>query len=157
MNSDPATPKVKQAGFSLVAAVFILVVLALIGSFMVTIGGVQRTTVVHALQASRVYQAASAGIEWAIVRAINPATRAATCGAAPSTPTTTPPFPLTGVGLDGFNVSVTCSFTRHQETGNCFNIYHITSSAQAGTFGDPYFVSRGIETKATDAPGTGCP
>src|SRR5581483_11248768 len=80
------TPRKRQAGFSLVAAIFIIAVLAVLAALMVTIGSVQRTTVAQALQAARAYQAANAGIEWAIVRAINPVTRVATCGAAPLTP-----------------------------------------------------------------------
>ena len=150
------TPRKRQAGFSLVAAIFIIAVLAVLAALMVTIGSVQRTTVAQALQAARAYQAANAGIEWAIVRAINPVTRVATCGAAPLTPKPNS-FAVNAPGLDGFSVSVTCSYTRHQETSDCFNVYRITSSAQAGSFGDPFFASRQVETKATDAPGTGCP
>jgi MSHA biogenesis protein MshP len=146
----------RQAGFSLVAAIFIIAVLAVLAAFMVTIGSVQRTTVAQAVQAARAYQAASAGVEWAIARALAPATRAATCGAAPSTPATNS-FALNVSGLDGFNVSVTCSYTRHQEASDCFNVYRITSIAQAGTFGDPFFARRQVEAKATDVPGTGCP
>jgi len=145
-----------QAGFSLVAAIFILVVLALLGTFMVTINSVQTTVVAQTLQAARAYQAARAGIEWGVIRAVTPATVVATCGGAPSTPTINP-FAVNVVGLSGFDVSVTCSYTRHQETSNCFNVYRITSLATSGTYGDPYYVSREVEAKATDAPGSGCP
>lgn len=123
---------------------------------MLIISGVQHAVVTQTLQASRAYQAASAGVEWATVRVLNAGTVVATCGAAPATPTTNA-FAVTGPGLDGFNVSVTCSYTRHQEASDCFNVYRITSTAQSGVYGDPYFASRQIETKATDAPGTGCP
>jgi MSHA biogenesis protein MshP len=151
-----------QAGFSLVAAIFILVVLALLGTFMVTINSVQTTVVAQTLQAARAYQAARVGIEWGVMRALSPipATVAATCGTIPPpnpTIAVTSSFPLSGAGFDGFNVSVTCNYTRHQETSNCFNVFRITSLATSGTYGDPYYVSREVEAKVTDAPGSGCP
>ena len=56
----------KQAGFTLVTAIFIVVILALLGGYMVSLSGVQRMTTVHALQGAKAYQAARAGIEWAL-------------------------------------------------------------------------------------------
>lgn len=154
----------REYGFSLVAAIFVLVVLALIGALMVTIGTVQKTTVSQAIQASRASHAARSGIEWGIARALDVATRAATCGGPPPpNPTTAPPattLTLTGPGLDGFTVAVTCNYSRHQERNECFNVYRITARAQSGTFGDPHYVSRDIETRVTDiglAPPPSCP
>lgn len=145
---------VRERGFSLVAAIFVLVVLALIGAFMVTIGSVQRTTVSQAVQASRASHAARSGIEWSIAQALNVASRAATCGGPPPpNPTTAPvlpPLTLTGPGLDGFAVTVTCNYSRHQERNECFNVYRITARAQSGAFGDPHYVSRDLETRVTD-------
>ncbi len=53
-----------QKGFTLVQAVFILVVLSLIGVAMVRLSGVQSSTSVLALQGARAYQAARSGLEW---------------------------------------------------------------------------------------------
>ena len=154
----------RERGFSLVAAIFVLVVLALIGAFMVTIGTVQKTTVSQAVQASRASHAARSGIEWGIARALNDATRVATCGGPPPpNPTTAPAattLTLTGPGLNGFTVVVRCNYSRHQEQNECFNVYRITARAQSGTFGDPDYVSRDIETRVTDiglAPSPSCP
>lgn len=140
----------RQSGFSLVAAVFILVVLAMLGAFMVTIGAVQRTTVVQSLQAARAYQAASAGIEWGIQHVV------ANSACPLPDPTV---FTLTDSVLDGFQVSVSCTSapTPYREANNCFNVYHLQSFAQLGAFNDPYFVSRQIEASVTDAPGVVCP
>ena len=55
-----------QSGFSIVTAMFILVVLALLGSYMVRLSGVQIDTAIYALQGAQAYQAARAGIEWSI-------------------------------------------------------------------------------------------
>lgn len=140
----------RQSGFSLVAAIFVLVVLAMLGAFMVTIGAVQRTTVVQSLQAARAFQAAGAGIEWGIHHVV-------ANGACPLPDPTV--FTLTDPVLDGFQVSVSCTAaaTPYQEGSNCFNVYHLQSFARLGAFNDPYFVSRQIEASVTDAPGVVCP
>jgi MSHA biogenesis protein MshP len=149
-----------ERGFALVAAIFIVVILALLGIMMVTIGGMQRATATTAAQGTRAFYAARAGIEWATANVIIPpgtaATRAATCGAPPTPPvtqsaTTTSNFTLTAAGLNNFNVSVTCFYTLHQEHGAPYNIYAITSTATSGNFGDADFVSRTLNATATDA------
>jgi Tfp pilus assembly protein PilX len=54
-----------QSGFLLVTAIFLLVVLAALGAFILTISGTQQTSSALDVQGSRAYQAARAGIEWA--------------------------------------------------------------------------------------------
>ena len=58
----------QQAGFSIVMAIFILVVLGLLSGYMVKLSGVQHATSTYAIQGARAYQAARAGIDWAISR-----------------------------------------------------------------------------------------
>ncbi len=140
----------RQRGFALVAAVFIVVVLALLGIMMVTIGGMQRATASAAVQGARAYHAARTGIEWGIYQALN--NTVPTCGAAPSTPTTNT-FNLGITGLDGFAVSVVCEYTEHREGAPPNDkVYVITSTATSGTFGNADYVSRTIKATVTDAP-----
>lgn len=127
----------RQKGFSLVTAIFLLVILASIGAFMVTIGGTQRTTTVAAIQGARAFQAARSGIEWAIPQVMPPATDC-------STITANPNFTLNVPGANDFTISVSCTSTSHTEAGNTFNVYAITSEARFGTYGDPDFVRRRI-------------
>ena len=54
-----------QRGFVLVAAVFLLVVLAALGAFMVTFTNTQQLASAQDVQGSRAYWAARAGLEWA--------------------------------------------------------------------------------------------
>ena len=54
-----------NSGFSLITAIFILVILASLGAAIVTITGVEQTSSALDVQGSRAYQAAHAGIEWA--------------------------------------------------------------------------------------------
>ena len=148
---------VGQSGFSLVSAVFLLVVLAALGAYMVSVSGVQRTTTTLALQGARAQQAARSGIEWAVYRALN-GNVTQTCGNAPSTPLTNT-LPLSGSGLDGFTVDVTCSYTRHQEGSACFYVFALEAHSEYASFGRPDYVSRRIRATVTDrpAPITACP
>ena len=139
----------RERGFALVAAIFIILILALLGIMIVTIGSMQRATATTAAQGTRAYYAARSGVEWGIFEALN--NTVPTCGALPSTPTTNT-FNLAVAGLNGFSVQVVCSYTPHQEHGNAFNVYLITSTAAAGNFGDADFVSRTLNTTVTDAP-----
>ena len=53
-------------GFSLVSAIFLVVVLASLGAYMATMNSIQHTTTALSLQASRAWFAARSGMEWAI-------------------------------------------------------------------------------------------
>lgn len=136
----------RQGGFSLVAAIFLLVVLTTAGAFMVRISGVQRTTTSFALLGPRAYHAARSGVEWAIHAAMN------VPGSCPVGITTTNNFNLTEGGLDGFRVTTECTSEVHSEAGAAETMFLITSLAKRGAFGERDYVSRRLETRITDAP-----
>ena len=56
----------RAQGFSLIAAIFILIVLSAAAAAALRLSGVQRTTSDFGLQGTRAYYAARSGIEWAI-------------------------------------------------------------------------------------------
>jgi MSHA biogenesis protein MshP len=57
--------KLAQGGFSLVSAIFLLVILAGLGAGMVTFSTAQNRSLQIDVMGARAYQAANAGIEWA--------------------------------------------------------------------------------------------
>src|SRR5919199_5680572 len=61
-----------ESGFSLIAAIFLLVVLALMGTLIVSITGMQSASGQLDLSGVRAYQAARAGTEWAAYRVLDP-------------------------------------------------------------------------------------
>jgi Tfp pilus assembly protein PilX len=63
-NFEPGTFSM-QSGFLLVSAIFLLVILAALGAFILTISGTQQTSSALDVQGARAYQAARAGIDWA--------------------------------------------------------------------------------------------
>ena len=132
----------REDGFSLVLAIFILVVLAVLGVYMVTLSGVQAFTPAFAIQGAQAYQAADSGIEWGIYEATTPP---GACGSFP-------PSAGKDLTVGAFKVHVTCSATPFSEGGDNFNSYEITALAETGTYGQPDYISRQVDTKVTGAP-----
>ncbi len=132
----------RAEGFSLVAALFLIVVLAALGSFAVRSSVAQTHTVAISMQGNRALQAARAGIEWAAWRALNPA--GPLCANATLT--------LTEAALTGFRVDVSCTESTHIEGGATFQVYHLEAFARQGTYGTPDYVSRRVQASFTNAP-----
>jgi MSHA biogenesis protein MshP len=132
--------KRRQAGFSLVPALFMMVVLASLAAVVVRFSGVQHQTVNLAMQSSRAYAAARAGIEWAAYQAL----ANASCG--------TVSLALTEGGLNGFSVDTVCSSTTHTEGALTTTVYSIGAFAQGGAYGTPDYASRRIRATVMDTP-----
>lgn len=117
-----------QAGFTLVQAVFVLVVLALLGVAMMRLVGVQNSTNLFALQGARAYQAARAGVEWGIAQSSSGACNGSFM-------------------VDHFSVTVTCSQQMFTEGGASYPVYKISSLAIFASYGKPDYVQRTLEAK----------
>jgi MSHA biogenesis protein MshP len=132
-------PSRRQRGFSLVAAIFLIVVLAGLGMVAVRINTLQQQGVTEALRAAQAFHAARSGVAWATYRALS----ANAC--APAT------LSLTEGGTAGFRVSVTCSVSTHTEGSTTVRVYVFDVRAEAGAYGGPDYVSRRLQAKVTDA------
>ena len=128
-----------QYGFSLVAALFLLIVLSTLGAVAVLMTAVQQQTVVFAMQSARALAAARSGVEWSAYQALV------------NDSCTNTTLTLTEAGLSGFSVDTTCSSTTHTEGPDSVKIYLIGSFAYAGVYGTPDYVSRRWQTTLTDA------
>jgi MSHA biogenesis protein MshP len=134
-----ATPFVSQRGFSIVTAIFLLVVLAALGVFAVRINTLQQQGVTEGLRAAQAFHAARSGVEWAAYRALN----GGTC--APAT------LSLAEGGTQGFTVTIACSVSTHVEGTSTIHVWLLDVRAEAGVFGGPDYVSRRLQSKVTDA------
>ena len=134
-----------ERGFSLVIAIFVVLVLAALGAFAVRVGANQQQTSDFTLLNARAQSAADSGIEYGVNQAL-------VAGSCPVPATT---LNLTAVGLNGFTVTVTCIVTNHQ-IGNAppttYHAYALTSVAQLGTYGSSGYVARTVTRTVTDAP-----
>lgn len=87
-------------GFTIVSAIFILVVLAALGAFIVSISTTQNIGSALDVQGVEAYQAAKAGLEWGLHRQL----RSGSCVGATS-------FSPTAGTLSSFTVTVICTAT----------------------------------------------
>lgn len=105
-----------QQGFAAMAALFLLVVLAALGGFMVSFSNAQHLTHAQDVQGTRAYWAARAGLEWGIGIVI----QNNACPAA-----------INNLTIEGFNVVVTCNAATYVDSGNRV-IYQFRATAAAG-------------------------
>ena len=133
--------KGRQSGFVLVLAVFMLVMLASIAAYLLTISNLQVQTAAQDELGARAYQSARTGIDWGAYQILRaPAQAFATACVAGATTQT---IALSGQ-LAGFSVAVTCQAGAVQTEGaSTFRAYNITATscnqaACPGTAGATY-------------------
>jgi MSHA biogenesis protein MshP len=132
-----------ERGFASIAAIFLLVVMAALGGFMLTFSNTQQLTSALDLKGSQAYWAARAGLEWGLGSVIRQASITAAC---PTTDTT-----LTGFA-GGFTVVVTCKMQEYTElypapvSTKDIKIFSLTSVANsvAAEPGDVGFIERRV-------------
>ena len=110
----------RSDGFALPAAIFLMVVLALLGVFVSRIVGMQQQGSRLDVQGARAYQAARAGIEWGLYAVLSPATT----GPCPATANLAP-----GTGFDGLVVTVACAQSTVTEGTTTSTLYRLTATA----------------------------
>lgn len=117
-------PESSQRGFALVAAMFLIIVVALLVAAMSRLSSDQHGGNSLAIQQARAYQAARAGLEWGISHVLN----AGSCSSSEVS--------MAGGGLSEFTVSLTCSSTSYtDDDGSGLTIYRLTAQAQNGAPG----------------------
>ena len=134
-----------QTGFTLAAAIFLVVVLAALGAFAVTVSGLNQGSSALDLQGSRAYQAARAGIEWGAYQVLQNTAGAfaTTCNAATYAGSTSQSLSGLGGTLSPFSVTVTCGSSSYPEGAGTVVVYQIVSTATAG--GGAFQVERQLQ------------
>ena len=123
-----------ESGFVLPTAIFLLVVLAALATYMVSLSRTSHISSALDVQGTRAYLAARAGIEWGAWQLL----RNATCDAGPA------PVALTGT-LTSFSVDVSCTHSGPYPDGaDTVDVYVISSTAKSGAPGQVDYVERQI-------------
>lgn len=112
----PETPRF-QNGFAAIAAIFLVVILAALGGFMLTFSNTQQLTSAQDLQGTRALWAARAGVEFGVGTVVS----------ASSCPASSPVL----LSVDGFSVCVACSDQTHTEGATVVHIHQITANARS--------------------------
>lgn len=127
----------KQSGITLVGAIFVLVIVSLLGQYLINITGVQRQTSLLALQSARAFQAAHAGIEWGSERVISSNSCAENTTLSPN--------------ISNFTTTVTCTqIGSYTENIDMITVYKISALSEYGSYGEIGYVSREIESVIHD-------
>lgn len=128
----PAPPA--QRGMALVAALFMIIVVASFGAFALRIGANQQQTANLELLADRAFAAANSGLELG--------SRHASTGACVNA----------NFVLNNFTVTVTCAQTPHLINGVPRQIYYLRAVARHGAYGTPDFIQRTLDRRVSDIP-----
>ena len=130
-----------KRGFTLITALFLLVVVALLSVYMINLRSVQQSTIVYGLQGARAMLAAQAGLEWGVYDAITN-----NCASTPST------FNAAGVALSALSITVNCASSAHTEGATLITTYQLTSTAQTGSYGTLDYVYRSLQATVSVQP-----
>jgi len=136
-SSGPSTSKLVSTsdGLKLIGTIFILVVLAALGGFMVKLSMVQSSSSALTLQSARAWFAAVSGLEWTTYQIRN-------SSACPTVPTS--------FTLEGFTINLSrCDTYPVTEGANSYTLYDVELTASFNSFGNPDFVSRTIRATIT--------
>ena len=129
-----------ESGFVLPTAIFLLVILAALAAYMVSLSRTSHISSALDIQGSRAYQAARAGIEWAAWQVVDP--QGLQPSPAPCPAATTLVLEET---LAAFRVDVSCTPFVETDGADTVAIYQITSTATSGQPGEVDDVERRIE------------
>jgi MSHA biogenesis protein MshP len=118
----------RQRGFSIITALFLLVILSLLGALMITLSTTQQVSSVLDVQGTQAFRAARAGIEWGIGRASG--------GNCVGSSTLT---------IESHTVLVTCSSSTFDEAGTSRMVYRLEATAsRGGSAGSLGFIERNV-------------
>lgn len=120
-------PDAAQKGFGLVAALFLIIVIAGVIAVMARLSVNQSATNSMGLQQARAYQMAQAGLEWGIARAV----AGQPCSAS--------------FNLEGFAIAVGCQSAPTQliaEENKSVGFHQVTATAQYAAAGSPDYAYR---------------
>ena len=137
----------RTGGFSLISAIFLLVVVTLLGAYVATLSSSQHIAEALDVEGARAYQAARAGIEWGawqILQAPAGGFRTSCDGATYAAPFSQPLAGLAGT-LSGFAVQVQCGSAATTEAGTNVRVYRVTVTASKGNLGSLFYVERQLQ------------
>lgn len=132
----------RQRGFSIVSAIFLVVVVSMLAGYMVNIGTAARVATTMSLMGARATAAAHSGIEWAAARVL--ADDACFSGGTQ--------FGLAGTALNGFAVAAECSAQAITEGARSYKIFNLSATAHYGAAGGEDFYQRRLTATIASTP-----
>ena len=118
----------KHNGFSVVAAIFLLVVLTLLAVVIASVSGLQQASSQLDVLGVRAYSAARTGLEWGAHRVLDPGNTLA-CGVMPACPASPQNLPALAGSLSPFTVTVSCAESADTEGNRNLRVYSVVATA----------------------------
>lgn len=143
--------RAREGGMSLVAVLFMMVVLGAFAAFAVRLGAAGDQDLATELLSARALSAARSGLEYGANRALM-TPRTNTCALHATTPLDGVPIALTQGSLSGFAVTVQFNCTIHDVGGVSYEAFNLVATATRGTYGNPDYVSRTLTRAVSNAP-----
>jgi len=134
MNTAARRQPRRERGFALIAALFLVIVVALLGIMAVRIGISQQHATNVQLLTARATAAATSGLEYGLARAA-----LGKCAATP-------------LSLSGFSVQVKCVGSVYVVDAVPYSVFRITATASFGAYGTAQFVQRRVERTLSTLP-----
>lgn len=138
----------QQTGFALIAALFMIVVLAALGIFAIRVSSSQQQSINTALLMARASAMANTGLEYGS----NQALKNNSCGN----------WILNQPELNGFTIKINCTMSNPTVNGSaainpkCVSdkcpVFELDSTATYSQFGQPDFVSRKVSRTVSQVP-----
>jgi MSHA biogenesis protein MshP len=129
---------------SLIAALFLIVVLALLGLFAVRVGASGEQDIAAQIMESRALAAARSGIEYGAYRALV----LGECNVPGGAVSFSTNLALAEGALAGFGVDVTCIGADHAG----YWTYEVASTARSGVYGTADYVARSLTRTLSNGP-----
>ncbi|MDP1718340.1 MAG: agglutinin biogenesis protein MshP [Burkholderiales bacterium] len=113
-------------------AIFLIVILAMLGVFVISVTGLQSSSQILDMQGVRAYQAARAGIEWGAFQVLDPNNDQPGIGGTanlPICPASPTNLPVLAESLSVFTVTVTCTPASASEGNRDIRVYEVIATA----------------------------
>ncbi|MCW8901623.1 MAG: hypothetical protein OQK75_03455 [Gammaproteobacteria bacterium] len=131
-------PEVKQKGFAIVSAIFLIVVLAFLGVSMARILTSGQQAINQDISSLQAYYAGRSALQWSMYQSI-------LADAGTITLTNNDKYTLTFSNAGLNNTTAEIEFNINTVLGN--NFYNISAMADFGTAGNPEFSRRNVEIR----------
>ena len=135
MRAGGSSSRRRDRGVSLIGALFLVSVLAALGTWAVTVSSVQHGNALLGPLSARAHFAARAGVEWAAWQVLRNGAAGLACPGTSS-------FQIHSGGLAGFAVSVGCTSRAVTEGATTYTLYSLDVTVSRGSPGAADHVSR---------------
>jgi hypothetical protein len=140
----------RQRGVSLMLVVVLIVLFALLGTYMSTMSTLGSLTTTQSGSAMQSWFGARSGVEWAVQRSLAASDGGCTCAANCCAGIDGQSLNFVEGGLDGYTASVSCAANNVIEAGSNYCVYNLSITASNNGASQLTSVSRTISLSISD-------